>query len=72
MKPRWKNIEEENLWLETEFHDIIESPEVVEKYDISDIPLFIFLDKEDKEILRLTGEVEKEDLIKIIEENKDK
>lgn len=73
MKPLWQEIEKENPWLETEYYDYDENEEIMEKYNINDrLPVFIFLDKDGKEILRLMGEKSKEEIIKTIEENKDK
>lgn len=72
MKPRWKEIEEENPWLQTEYFDYDTDKEAVEKYGINDIlPVFVFLDKEEKEFLRLQGEVDKEKIIEVINQNKD-
>ena len=73
MKPRWKEIEEENVWLKTEYHDFDQEKELAEKYNITNIlPVFIFLDKDGKEFLRLSGEINKIKLVKIINENKNK
>ena len=73
MKPRWAEIEAENPWLETEMRDFDQDQEVVKKYNIDDkLPVFVFLDKNGDEFLRLTGEIDKEKLINIINENKDK
>ncbi len=73
MKPRWKKIEEENPWLKNEYYDFDTDKEMVEKYNINNIlPVFVFLDKEDKEFLRLKGEIGREKLIEIIQENRDK
>jgi len=73
MGPRWKEIEAENPWLQTEYYDFDKDKEAVEKYNINNtLPTFVFLDKEEKEFLRLNGEVEKEKLIEIITQNKDK
>lgn len=73
MKPRWKEIETENSWLETEYHDFDQDKEVVEKYRITDVlPVFVFLDKNGDEFLRLNGEIDKDKLIEIINQNKDK
>ena len=73
MKPRWKEIEEENPWLKTEYHDFDQDKDFVQKYNINEtLPAFVFLDKDEKEILRLSGEVDKTELLRIIEENKDK
>jgi len=73
MKPRWKEIETENPWLKTEYYDFDTDKDVVEKYKIDKIlPAFVFLDAIGKEILRLTGEIDKEKLVEIIEQNRDK
>jgi thiol-disulfide isomerase/thioredoxin len=73
MKPRWKKIETENLWLKTEYYDYDENKKMVEKYSVDkNLPTFVFLDKADKEFLRLHGEPSKKVLIKTILENKDK
>ncbi|MFA7171651.1 MAG: thioredoxin family protein [Candidatus Paceibacterota bacterium] len=73
MKPRWKEIEEANPWLQTEYYDFDEDKEVVEKYGINDVlPVFIFLDQAGQEFLRLNGEVSKKDLIDTIIKNKDR
>ena len=73
MKPRWKEIEDENSWLKTEYHDFDQDKDAVNKYKITDtLPTFVFLDMDDNELLRLSGEVDKDELIKIINQNKDK
>lgn len=73
MKPRWAEIEKENPWLETEYYDFDIDKNVVEKYGVNDIlPVFIFLDKDGNEFLRLNGEIEKSKIIKVIDNNKEK
>lgn len=73
MKPRWAEIEKEHSWLKTEMYDYDRDKEMVVKYKIDEnLPTFVFLDKKDKEFLRLQGEQPKEKLIEIILENKDK
>ncbi|MFH0854587.1 MAG: thioredoxin family protein [bacterium] len=73
MKPLWKKIEEEMIWLETEYYDYDQNKDMAEKYKIDDrLPAFIFLDKNGNELFRLHGEIDKEKLVKIIEENRDK
>ena len=73
MKPRWKKIEEENSWLKTEYYDYDNDKGIVEKYKIDKtLPTFVFLDKEEKEFLRLNGEIDKDKLIKLINQNRDK
>jgi len=73
MKPRWKEIETENPSLQTQYFDFDVDKEMVEKYKIDEsLPTFIFLDKEGNEFLRLNGEVEKDELIEVINKNKDR
>jgi thiol-disulfide isomerase/thioredoxin len=73
MRPRWKGIEGENPWLKTEYYDFDNDKVMVNKYNITDIlPVFVFLDKNDKEFLRLNGEIDKEELIDLVYKNKDK
>lgn len=74
MRPRWAEIEKENSWLKTEYFDFDTNKDMVTKYRIDSgvLPVFVFLDKDEKEILRLSGEVEKSDLQKVIIENRNK
>ncbi|MBN1916178.1 thioredoxin family protein [Candidatus Dojkabacteria bacterium] len=72
MKPLWAEIEKENPWLETEYHDVDEESEFANAFQIQDYPCFIFLDKEEKEIHREYGQVEKKKLIELINSYKDK
>ncbi len=74
MRPRWAEIEKENPWLKTEYFDFDKDKEIVEKYNIDSgvLPVFIFLDKNNKEFLRLNGEIKKDVLLKAILDNKDK
>jgi thiol-disulfide isomerase/thioredoxin len=73
MKPRWKEIEEANPWLNTEYYDFDQDKEIINKYKINNVlPVFIFLDKNEQEFLRLNGEISKKDLIDIITTNKNK
>jgi len=74
MRPRWEEIENENPWLETEYYDFDEDKEMVERYkvEMGRLPVFVFLSKKGEEVLRLSGEVEKEKLVETIEQNKEK
>ncbi len=73
MKPRWKEIEQENSWVKTEYFEFDENKEMVEKYHINKtLPVFVFLDKNGNEFLRLQGEIEKEKLLQVLEKNKKK
>lgn len=72
MKPIWAEIEKELPWLETEYYDVDQQKEISKKYDIVDLPTFVFLDKENNEIHREYGEIGKKSLIEIINKYKDK
>lgn len=74
MKPRWTEIEKEYSWLQTKYYDYDIDTENIKKYNIEGekLPVFIFLDKNNQEFLRLNGEIEKEKIIEIINTNKDK
>ena len=71
MKPRWVEIEKEIPWLKTEYYDADEEIELTKKYNITEYPCFIFIDKDGNEINREYGEIEKKKLIEIIEKYKD-
>ena len=68
MRPIWEEIEKEIPELKTEYFDADEAPEKLKEYGIKDIPVFIFLDKSNKEILRLTGMQNKDKLIETVKE----
>ena len=73
MKPRWAKIEKDNEWLDTEYYDYDTDNNIIEKYKIDNIlPVFIFLDKNGDEFMRLNGEIKEDKLIDIINLNKDK
>lgn len=65
MRPRLAEIEKENPWLKTEYYDFDQDKEMVKKYGIESgvLPVFIFLDHQNQEILRLSGEIEKKELV---------
>ena len=69
MKSIWEEIEKEVSGFESQYFDADENEEVLEKYNVQDVPTFIFLDKEEKEITRLKGVQNKEDLITTIKNN---
>lgn len=73
MKSRWKEIEAKYPQLETHYYDFDTDKKAIEKYEINKtLPVFVFLDKTGNEFLRLNGEVEKNKLIEIINQNLDK
>ena len=72
MKPMWQEIEVLMPDLKTEYYDADDNPEMLEKYGIKDIPVFIFFNKNNQEIMRLCGIQNKDDLIKVVKENFDK
>ncbi len=72
MRPMWEEIEAAMPDLKTEYYDADLNTEEVKKYKVENIPVFIFLDKNDNEILRLNGVQNKENLIKTVKENIDR
>lgn len=68
MRPRWKEIEAELPWLKTEYYDYDQDKKMVRKYGIDKgkLPVFVFLNENNQEILRETGELSKKDLQAII------
>ncbi len=72
MKPMWQEIEKELPELKTEYHDADENPEIIKKYNITNLPVFIFLDKDGNEFLRLKGVQNKKDLLEIVKNNLNK
>lgn len=71
MKPRWENIEKQLAWLKTEYYDYDQDEEKIKKYRLQEdkLPVFIFLDKNNQEFLRLTGEYSEKKLIEIVQKN---
>jgi len=74
MRKRWEKIEKENPWLETEYLDYDQDEQKIKKHKVESdrLPVFIFIDKNNQEFLRLHGEIPKQKLKKIITENKQK
>lgn len=73
MRPRWREIEQEQQWLKTEYYDYDSDTDMVTKYRITNkLPVCIFLDTEDNELKRLTGEVSKQELLELILQFKNK
>lgn len=74
MKPRWAEIEKENPWLKTEYLDYDKNQQQLEEYNIDSdlLPIFVFLDKKEKEIDRRTGEISKKELLELINKHKEK
>jgi len=67
MKPRWQEIEAENPWLETEYYDFDDNPEIAAKYKIDqELPVAILVDSNENEITRLCGEINKDEIQKTI------
>lgn len=73
MRARWKEINKKLPWLETVYFDYDEDKEMINKWQITDVlPVFIFVDKFNNELIRLTGEPSKEKLLTLINKYKDK
>lgn len=71
MKPIWAEIESEINDLITEYYDVDENEELVNKYKITDYPCFIWINKEGEEIHREYGEISKKRIIELCEKFKD-
>ncbi len=72
MKPRWAEIEKDQSWLNTIYFDYDEDKEMVSRWNVTEVlPVFIFVDKYNKEIIRLTGEPSKKKLLELINKYKD-
>ncbi len=73
MRSRWKEIEQELPWLKTIYFDYDEDKEIVNKWQVSDVlPVFIFINKKNQELFRLSGEPSKKKLLSLINEYKNK
>lgn len=71
MRPRWQDIEKDNPWLDTIYYDYDTDQSEIEKYNVGKtLPVFIFLDDHENELVRLIGEVSKKKIIEVIEEYK--
>jgi thiol-disulfide isomerase/thioredoxin len=68
MRPRWGEIEKEMPDLVTEYHDFDQEHDIVKQYHIESgvLPVAIFIGKNNQELARLTGEVDKAEIIKTI------
>lgn len=73
MRPRWAELEAENPWLKTETYDYDKDRGKAEEFDVvgGKLPVFVFLDKKGKELLRLNGEISKPKLEEVLRKNKD-
>ena len=69
MNSVWGEIKSELTDLNLESFDIDDDLEIQVKYNIKDIPVYIFLNKENKEFLRLKGAQNKKELLNIIKSN---
>ncbi len=73
MKPRWQEIENLLPELNTVYFDYDTDVEAVQKWNVtSTLPVFIFVDSNNKEITRLAGEPSKKQLFELIEQHKNK
>jgi thiol-disulfide isomerase/thioredoxin len=72
MKHKWREIEKE-INIDCEDYDYDEDKMEVEKWGVGrTLPVYIFIDKEGNELLRLIGEQSKSKLIDIIIQNNNK
>jgi thiol-disulfide isomerase/thioredoxin len=72
MRPMWEEIEKEIPELKTEYNDADAHPEMLKKYNIEDIPAFVFIGEDGKEFKRLEGVQNKEELKELVRNNLDK
>ncbi|NMC35412.1 thioredoxin family protein [Candidatus Beckwithbacteria bacterium] len=74
MRPRWQEIEMELPELETEYFDFDQDESKIKPYNVTEgkLPVFIFLDKNGKELTRVQGEPSKQELLKLIGQYKNK
>ena len=72
MKPRWAEIEKEIPELKTEYYEAEDNPDLIKKYNIMEIPTFLFLDDQGNELSRLIDIQTKERLIEEISKWKNK
>lgn len=73
MRARLEKIKAECPWLKVREFNYDKDLEAREKYQIGkEIPVFILLDKDQNQRLRLEGEIDRKDLLKLINEHKDK
>ncbi len=72
MKPRWQELEQEYPWLKTEYYDFDTDKEQITSYEVTSgvLPVFIFLGNQGKELLRISGEIDKKELVTYIEKYK--
>ncbi len=63
MRPMWDEIEKLFPDLKTEMYDADENSDILKKYNIEDIPSFIFLDNNGEVLKKLKGIQGEEELI---------
>ncbi len=68
MRPRWKEIEQENPWLKTRYLDYDIDRDEVSKFTVDKerLPICVFFSKNGEELLRLDGEVPKDELLQVV------
>ena len=72
MKPRLEEIENELTWLETEYHDADQDKDLAIKFELTDLPSFVFVDKENNIIEKLSGIIPNDKLIKLAQKYRGK
>ena len=72
MKSTWDEIEEEIKGFDTEYYDADENADVLERYNIERLPVYIFLDKNGNEIERLNGVQNKDDIVELVNKTLEK
>lgn len=69
MRPMWAEIEIKFPELEIKEIDFDDETELAKEHGVTKVPFFIFFDKSGNELARRQGMQNKEDLMKLIEEN---
>ena len=68
MRPRWAKLEKKFPWLKTEYYDFDQDADKIRSFKVESgkLPVFIFLDKNGREITRISGEPSEEKLTQLI------
>lgn len=71
-RPVWEDINEEITGLDIIEYDADNDTEAMDSYQVKDIPILIFLDKDGSEIERVKGISDKKKILNMIKEYQDK
>jgi len=68
MRSQWEEIEKQFQGLATEDYDADDQADIHKQYEIKDVPTIIFIDNAGREIRRVEGAKDKDEIINIIRE----